>query len=422
MRILVLSIHYWPERSGIGAMLTGRCEYLASIGHEITVCTGMPYYPEWRTYRGYDRKLFLREEHNGVTILRSWKWVPKKVTSAKRVVLEASFLASSLLRAISSGKPDLLLVVSPPLGLGLSAVFLSRWWKIPYVFDAQDLQPDAAADLGMLPRPLLPVLYRLEAMAYRNASLISTVSEGMRQRILGKGISVDKVVVVPPHADNRVFGVGNVVEGHEFRRKHSLEGKFMVLHTGNMGVKQGLDVMLDAALQLKEQRDFVFVLAGDGVMKPHLEGRAAALDLANVRFLPLQGPGELLQMLAATDMALIVQQLTVSDIVFPSKAVTLLSAARPVAASVSADSEIGRVICQSGGGVVTEPENVGALAAAIKGFFDHPEKRLAMGESGRQYALQNWDETRVLSDFEGHLLKTGGAPAFGAIAKRSASI
>ena len=397
-------------------MLTGRCEYLASVGHEITVCTGMPYYPEWRTYPGYDRKLFLREEHNGVTILRSWKWVPKKVTSAKRVVLEASFLASSLLRAINSRKPELLLVVSPPLGLGLSAVFLSRWWKIPYAFDAQDLQPDAAADLGMLPRSVLPVLYRLEAMAYRNASLISTVSEGMRQRIVAKGISADKVVVVPPHTDSKVFGVGKVVEGHEFRRKHNLEGKFMVLYTGNMGVKQGLDVMLDAALQFKEQRDFVFVLAGDGVMKPYLEGRAAALDLANVRFLPLQGPAELLQMLAATDLALIVQQLTVSDIVFPSKAVTLLSAARPVAASVSANSEIGRVIYQSGGGVVTEPEDVGALATAIKEFFDDPEKRLAMGESGRRYALQNWDETRVLSNFEGRLLKTGGAPAFDAIA------
>jgi colanic acid biosynthesis glycosyl transferase WcaI len=419
MRILVLTINYWPERTGIGAVQTRRCEYLASVGHEVTVCTGMPYYPEWRIHPGYDDRAFHREEHNGVTILRSWMWVPKKVTSIKRVVFEASFLASSLLRAIQTRKPDLLLVVSPPLGLGISAALLSRLWKIPYVFDVQDLQPDAAADLGMLPKPVLPVLYQMEAFSYRNASLISTVTEGMRRKIIEKGIPGYKVVVVPPPAENSLFNVGKVVEGHEFRRAHGLEGKFMVTHTGNMGVKQGLDVMLDSALQFREQRDVVFILAGDGAMKPRLQERAAALGLANLRFLPLQEPTDFLQMLAATDMALIVQQSSVSDIVFPSKTVTLLSAARAVAASVSANSEIGRVIVESGGGIVTEPENVGALSAAIKEFLENPGKRLAMGRSGRQYALQHWGETQVLSNLEGHLLKTWRAPAYEAIVERT---
>ena len=126
MRILVLAIHYWPEQTGIGAILTRRCEYLASVGHEVTVCTGMPFYPQWQIHPGYTRKLSLREKHNDVTILRSWMWVPEKVTSAKRVLFEASFLASSLLHAVQSRKPELLFVVSPPLGLGLSAALLSR--------------------------------------------------------------------------------------------------------------------------------------------------------------------------------------------------------------------------------------------------------------------------------------------------------
>src|SRR3984893_5190913 len=219
MRILVLAINYWPEQTGIGAVLTRRCEYLASVGHEVTVCTGMPYYPEWQIDSKYTGKMFSREVRNGVNILRSWMWVPKKVTSAKRVLFEASFLASSLLRAVCSPKPDLLLVVSPPLGLGLSAVLLSRWANVPYVFDVQDLQPDAAADLGMLPRPVLPILYRLEAMAYRNAALISTITEGMRRKILAKGIPPDKVVVVPHPADKSLFAVGSTIEGSEFRSR-----------------------------------------------------------------------------------------------------------------------------------------------------------------------------------------------------------
>ncbi len=417
MRILVLTINYWPEQTGIGAVLTRRCEYLASVGHDVTVCTGMPYYPEWQVHHNYARKLFLREEHNGVNVLRSWLWVPNKPTSVKRVVFEASFLASSLLRAIRNRRPELLLVVSPPLGLGLSAVLLSRWWKIPYAFDVEDLQPDAAADMGMLPRPVLPVLYRLEAMAYRNAALISTVTEGMRQKIVAKGIPEDKVVVVPPPADASLFGVGSVVEGREFRSKHGLEGKFVVAHSGNMGVKQGLDVVLDVALQLREQQDFVFLLAGDGAMKSRLEARAAALNLANVRFLPLQEQSEFLQLLAATDVGLIVQQSSVSDIVFPSKTVTLLSAARPVGAAVTTNSEIGRVIRHSGGGVVTQPENAEDLTAAIRELFSDPVKRSVMGKCGRQFAIQHWDESRVLSNFETHLLRTGSESAQATVAE-----
>src|SRR5271155_3743815 len=100
MRILVLTINYWPEQTGIGAVVTRRCEYLASQGHEVIVCTSMPYYPEWKIPQAYQGKVFFNEEHNGVRILRSWIWVPSKVTAARRIPFEASFLASSLLRAL----------------------------------------------------------------------------------------------------------------------------------------------------------------------------------------------------------------------------------------------------------------------------------------------------------------------------------
>jgi colanic acid biosynthesis glycosyl transferase WcaI len=408
MRILVLAIHYWPEQTGIGAVLTRRCEYLASIGHEVTVCTGMPFYPEWRVRDGYTDKLFFSEKHNRVKILRSWLWMPKTVTAAKRVLIEASFLASSLLRIVFNRKPDLLLVVSPPLGLALAAVLMSRLWNVPYLFDVEDLQPDAAADLGMLPRPVLPLLYRMEAMAYRNATMISTVSEGMRQKIVSKEILADKVVVVPPPADSNLFNIGDRAEAEKFRKKHGFGSKIIVAHSGNMGVKQGLSIVLDVALRLREQPDITFLLAGDGVMKSHLQSRAMGLKLDNIKFLPVQEQPEFLQMLAAVDVALIVQQATVSDIVFPSKTVTLLSAARPLVAAVSVNSEIDRVIRESGGGVVTEPENVDAFASNIERLCHDPELRSAMGKCGRSYALQHWDEARVLPNFESYMLRARG--------------
>jgi colanic acid biosynthesis glycosyl transferase WcaI len=410
MRILVLTINYWPEQTGIGAVLTRRCEYLASVGHQVTVCTGMPYYPEWRVHSGYAHKLFSREERNGVEILRSWIWVPRKVTSAKRVLFEASFLATSLVRALQTRKPDRLLVVSPPLGLAISAFLLTRRIGAPCVFDVQDLQPDAAADLGMLPRPILPALYRLEAMAYRNAALICTVTEGMRRRIISKGVSPRKVIVVPPSTDAELFGVGTALKGHEFRRKHGLEGKFIVAHSGNMGVKQGLDIVLDTALKFRNQSNVEFLLAGDGARRSHLINRAESMQLNNVRFVPLQERTDFLQMLAAIDLALIVQQSTVSDIAFPSKTVTLLSAGRPIGAAVSENSEIGHVIHESEGGIVTQPEKSEELAQTIHMLLRNPRMRTAMGDSGREYARQHWDEGVVLANFESQLVRTGDEP------------
>jgi colanic acid biosynthesis glycosyl transferase WcaI len=149
----------------------------------------------------------------------------------------------------------------------------------------------------------------------------------------------------------------------------------------------------------------MFLLSGDGVMKSHLKMRANALGLCNVRFLPVQEHADFLEMLAAIDMALIVQQSAVSDIVFPSKTVTLLSAARPVVASVSANCEIGRVIRQSQAGVVIEPESPDPLVAAIRDMFENPEGRFAMGQRGRRYALQHWDEARILDAFDSKLLE-----------------
>jgi len=410
MHILLLSINYWPEQTGIGAFNTWRAEYLASCGHKVTVCTGFPYYPEWKIPREYAGKLASREERNGVTILRSWLWVPKRVSSLKRVAHEASFLATSFVRALGSGKPDLLFVVSPPLGLGITANLLSRWWRVPYVFDVEDLQPDAAADLGMLPRPVLPVLYGMERVAYRHAALISTLTEGMRRRIISKGVEAEKVAIFPMRADEQLFKLGAAAEGQSFRREHGLEGKFLVVHSGNMGVKQGLEVVLEAAALLKDAKNIVFLMVGSGAMKAQLEERAAVMRLENVKFLPLLSEQRFREMLATTDLALVTQQRSVSDIAFPSKTVTLLAAGCPVVASVSASSEVARVIEASEGGVVVKPEEPAILAQSIDQLSRDAGQLSVMKARARRYAMEQWSPERVLPIMEAELLKAARMP------------
>jgi colanic acid biosynthesis glycosyl transferase WcaI len=406
MRVLVLSINYWPEQTGIGPLITWRCEYLASRGHDVTVCTTFPYYPEWRVDQRYGDALWQRQIRQGVTILRSWAWIPARVSPFKRFLFEASFLASNLVRTISVPKPDLLLVVSPPLGLALTARLLRRFWKIPFVYDVMDLQPDAAAELGMLRSgALLRTFYRLERLAYEHASLISTLTEGMRQRIIAKSIPPDKVTLFAARADQDLFLLRRGADGQGFRRAHGLEGKCIVVHSGNMGIKQGLDVILHAAELSRSQLNIAYLLVGDGAMRRQLESRAAAKNLVNVKFLPVQPREQFLQMLAAADISLITQQRSVADIVFPSKTVTLMTAGCPIVASVNPTSEVARIIEQSRAGLVVAPGEPKPLITAIKSLESDSRRRTEMSEAGRRYARERWDESFTLPQMESELLR-----------------
>jgi colanic acid biosynthesis glycosyl transferase WcaI len=401
LRILVLSINYWPDETGIAAFNTWRCEYLASQGHQVTICTGPPYYPQWRVPALYRGKLMQREERNGVTILRSWMFVPQLLNTPKRILHEASFLASSFMRSLAGRRPELIFAVSPPLGLALTATALSRLWRVPFVFDVEDLQPDAAIELGMIKgQTPMRVLYCLERLAYRRAALISTLTEGMRQRIVEKGINPAKVVIFPPRADSSLYALRERSDGSAFRQRHGLQGKLIISHSGNMGVKQGLEVILEAAAKSRERRDVQYLFVGDGAMRPQLEQHAQAQRLNNVRFLPLLESGPFQEMLAATDIALITQQRIVSNIVFPSKIVTLFCAGCPVVASVNFESEVARTVERSGAGLVVEAENAGLLLGAIDRLSQSKDLRAQMGASAQQFAYDSWDERRTLPQME----------------------
>jgi putative colanic acid biosynthesis glycosyltransferase WcaI len=401
MRILHLGINYWPDDTGIAPFATGRCEYMAANGHEVTTCTGPPYYPQWRVSEEYRGRLFSREEQRGVTVLRSWMYVPHKLTSLRRILHEGSFAGSSFVRALGNRRPDLLFVTSPPLGLAANAIALSRLWRVPYVLHVADLQPDAALDLGMLPQGrFIRALYRLEAAAYRNAATVSTLTEAMRRRIIAKGVPAEKVALFSDWVDPQLFSIAPPQESQAI----GSQTPFSVAHFGNMGMKQGLDVILDAAILSRDDSGVVYLLIGDGAARPALESRARGLDLPNLRFLPLQPHDRFLDLLAQSDVCIVSQQRTVSDIVFPSKMITLLAAARPVIASVGAESEVARVIAESGAGITIAPENPRALTDAVIRLRADRAALSRMGRAGRAYAFDRWEREAVLKSTERKLV------------------
>ena len=211
----------------------------------------------------YSGKFASTEKHNGVKLFRGYAYIPNPVTPLKRILHEGSFVFTATIRALARKRPDVLLVVSPPLGLAVTAVLLNRLWRIPYVFDVEDLQPDSAADLGMLPAWAVKLLYRVEKAAYRHARLVTTLTSSMRKRIVDKGVPEEKVELLEPRMDDSLIDL-LPEEGSAFRQRYGLDEKFLVTHSGNMGVKQGLDVVLDAAALNRRDESTLFLFVGNG--------------------------------------------------------------------------------------------------------------------------------------------------------------
>src|ERR1700730_3101517 len=219
MRVIVWGINYAPEFTGIAPHSVALCEFLRAQGHEVEMITSFSYYPNWQK-RTEDRgRLYRTDVVNGVPVHRCWHFVPARVSALKRILHEGSFVFTSTLRALSLPRPDVFVVVSPPLLLGVAVWLVGKLKRAPFVFHVQDMQPDAAVGLGMLkPNWFTRALYGLEAFAYRHAARVSGITRGMLKTFLSKGVPESKLIYFPNAIDlkSEVFSV----ERGEFRKRH----------------------------------------------------------------------------------------------------------------------------------------------------------------------------------------------------------
>ncbi|RYD82644.1 MAG: glycosyltransferase WbuB, partial [Verrucomicrobiaceae bacterium] len=331
MRVLVWSINYAPEATGIAPCNVALCEYLLSQGHEVEMVTTFAYYPMWAK-RPEDCGLLYRTDMlNGVPVHRCWHYVPAKVKAWKRIVHEASFVVTSFVRVLSCPRPDVMVVVSPPLLLGAAAWLVSVFRRVPFLFHVQDLQPDAAIGLGMLKTGAVSrVLYGLEALAYRAAARVSGITQGMLTAFTRKGVPKEKQRYLPNGVALPDLS-GLPLAGH-FRQRLGIPPEaLLAVYSGNLGVKQGLPILIEAAALCKEPRVQV-VICGDGAEREALAARVAECGLKNVRLVPLQDRQGYEEMLVDADLCLITQQVGTGQFFFPSKLLTTLAFRKPVLA------------------------------------------------------------------------------------------
>jgi colanic acid biosynthesis glycosyl transferase WcaI len=404
MKILLYGINFSPELTGIGKYTGELAAWLASRGHEVSVVTAPPYYPEWQVHDGYKAGRYRKEIWKGVTVYRVPLWVPKRPSGLKRILHLASFAATSLPVAWwrLAHRPDAVLVVEPPLFcapatlLGAAVVGSRSWLHV------QDFEVDAAFDLGMLSgKTLRKAVLGVERFLMRRFTRVSTISSKMRERLLAKGVESDRVVLFPNGVD--LDAVKPLDRPSVIRAELGIpEHAVVALYSGNMGGKQGLEILGEVAHLLAAQPDIRFVFCGEGPTKPVLQ--AACRDLPNVHFLPLQPIERLSELLGAADIHLLPQRKDAADLVMPSKLTGILASGKPLICASPEDTELASVVANCG--VLTPPEDAGAMADALLKLAQDPARRTVLGAAGRTYA-RNWlDAETIFRRFEEALLQT----------------
>ncbi|MEH2122925.1 glycosyltransferase family 4 protein [Nostoc sp.] len=400
MRILIYSYNYYPEPIGIAPLMTELAEGLVKRGHEVRVVTAMPNYPERQIYQEYRGKWYVNESKNGVQIQRSYVWIRPQPNLLDRVLLDASFVVTSFVPALIGWRPDVILSTSPSLPSCVPVALLGWLRACPVILNLQDILPEAAVHVGLLKNKLLIRLFTLlEKFAYRTATKISVIADGFVDNLRAKGVEADKIVQIPNWVDvNFIRPLPK--EDNPFRATHNLNGKFVVLYSGNIALTQGLESVVKAASVLRHIQDIVFVIVGEAKGLQRLQQECLDCGADNVLLLPFQPRKDLPQMLGAADVGLVVQKKNVVSFNMPSKIQVLLASGGALVASVPDNGTAARAIRQSGGGVIVPPEDPQALAMAILDLYQNPEKVKTLGYKSRQYAVEQYAFEQALNQYE----------------------
>jgi len=401
LKILLYSINFAPELTGIGKYTGEMAAWLAQRGHDVRVITAPPYYPQWQVGQGFSARRYVRQTWQGVQVFRVPLWVPQQPGGLKRLLHLASFAVSSLpvLLAQWRWKPDVVWLVEPPLMCAPAAVLLARLRGARAWLHVQDYEVDAAFDLGLVKgRWLRGAVQAAERWLMRRFDRVSTISGRMMERALRKGVAPERLVSFPNWVD--ISSIHPRMAGGTYRADLGVApDQVVALYSGNMGTKQGLEVLADAARRCAGDARLLFVFCGNGSGRPALQQACAGLP--NVRFLDLQPQERLGDLLTMADIHLLPQRADAADLVMPSKLTGMLASGRPTVATAHPGTELAQVV--QGVGLLVPPEDGAALAQAVATLAADAPLRTQLGLAARQYAELRLQRDAVLAAFEAAL-------------------
>jgi len=403
LKILIYGINYAPELTGIGKYTGELAPWLAEEGHEVKVVTSYPYYPNWKVQSPYSSWFWKKENINKVNVLRCPLYVPNKVSAFKRIIHEFSFVLSSTLALFTMlfQKIDVFVCVVTPFHLGIPAKVFSWLKGIPMIYHIQDLQVDAARDLGMIKNErVLGLMESMEQWILKNTNIVSSISEGMIDKIKNKGVPTTEIVYFPNWVDSKV--IYPMPKDNLLRTKLGFSNTDkIVLYSGNLGEKQGLEIIIDAARYFKSDSKIKFLIVGEGGTKAKLEHLAKAHELSNVYFSPLQPYDQLSALLSSADLHLVLQKEAATDLVMPSKLTSILAVGGCSIVTAIPGSTLFDTVSDHELGICIPPQNIGALIDAIENSLNADLNYYK--QNARKYALKNLDKENILKAFENNL-------------------
>ena len=403
LKILIIGINFYPELTGIGKYTAELAFYLSAARNEVRVVTAPPYYPYWKVQPGYTAAQYQRNVLQGLKIYRCPLWVPRKPSGAKRLLHLLSFALSSFPALLGqlAWKPDVVLCIAPAFFCAPFALFTARLTGAKAWLHIQDFELDAAASLEILPANHFLVRWavRVEQWLMARFDRVSTISRRMMVRLEQKGLPPEHTYLFPNWVDTQaIFPLPDSKDS----LRHELdisEEKIIVLYSGTMGAKQGLEIMIHTAQLLQDKKNILFVFCGEGAARADLMN--ATRNFSNVKHLPLQPLEKLNLLLNTADIHIMPQKANVADLVMPSKLLGMLASGRAIVATADRNTELGQIISRVG--VLISPHNTAELADVICKLADSPDQRARLGASARNYVCERWSAELVLPRFHEQL-------------------
>lgn len=397
MNVLILGLNYAPEPVGIGPYTAGTAEFLAAAGHKVTVVCGKPYYPDWKVQQSYRKSGVLSSMEKGVRVRRVPIYVPSKPSGGRRLVHHASFALRAfpeMVRAARAEKPDVVMCIAPSLISMVTARAIARMFGAKVWVHIQDFEVEAAFATGLLnDRGIVAKAARGFEQWCLKRGMVSTISPQMCAKLREIGVPEARIYQFRNWAN--IDNIKPLERPSVYRERWNIATPYVALYSGNLGNKQGIEIIPKVARLLVDRPDLTFVICGAGASRNRLI--AAAEGLPNIRFFDLQPAEMMADLLGLATVHLLPQIAGAADLVLPSKLANMLASGRAVLATADLGTGIANEV--DGCGLSTPPGDAPAMAAALDFLLEHSKTREEFGNLARLRAEQYWSKREIVSSF-----------------------
>ena len=389
MRILFLSHYFPPEVNAPAHRTFEHCKEWVGAGHEVHVITCIPSHPRGVPFPGYHKLWYSRETIAGVEVHRVWTLLAPNEGRFRRLLNYLSFVPTAVLRSLRLGRFDVIIATSPQFFCAVAGWIAASLKRTPWVFEVRDLWPESAQAVGAVGSGfLLGLVERLERRMYRSARAVACVTRPFIDNLALHGLARDKLWYVPNGMETAFWEAGSPAQA---RKSLGLDGRFVVSYVGTVGMAHGLGTLVGAAELLATRRpETVFVVAGDGADRRHVQKLVEEKGLRNIIFTGLVTREEARDILLASDVALVLlKKSPLFEKVIPSKLLEAFAAGCPAVVGVGGEAK--RLVQEAGGGLPVEPEDAEAVAAAIDQLAAAPGTRALMSSAAKEYVCREFD-------------------------------